>query len=101
MKFIDLLILLVFIKFSICKNKFRGEGSSRIFLSNISKFNYNEIKSLIVFGDSHSSVGTNFTDMTYSGYNRCLGKNWALQLIEINNMTLYDFAISGSPINND
>ncbi len=43
-------------------------------LSDINPFVYKNITDFIVFGDSYSQVGTNFTDMTYSGNNRSHGK---------------------------
>jgi len=70
-----------------------------LLLSNSNKFNYNDIKNLIVFGDSHSSVETNFTDMSYTGNNCSRGKNWPLHLIDIkNNTRLWDYAVGGSYI---
>jgi len=73
--------------------------SCKILLSNSTKFNYNEIKNLIVFGDSHSATGTNYTDMTYSGWNHSRGKNWPLYLKEFNkNIKLWNYAKGGSLI---
>eukprot|EP00833_Pecoramyces_ruminatium_P001778 jgi/Orpsp1_1/1175810/evm.model.c7180000055296.1 len=100
MKLIFNLILLVFIKKSLCEI-INWKDSSQILLSNYTLFNYDEITNLIVFGDSHSAVETNFTDMTYSGKNRSLGKNWPLHLIGLHNMTLWDFAVTSSTINNN
>jgi len=72
--------------------------SSTILLSNYTNFNYNEIENLIVFGDSHSAIGTNYTDMTYTGRNHSGGKNWPLYLKEFNNMKLWNYAKSSAPI---
>ncbi|KAL6593673.1 hypothetical protein U3516DRAFT_567773 [Neocallimastix sp. 'constans'] len=68
-------------------------------LSYSTNFDYNKIENLFVFGDSYSSVNTNFLDMSYTGDNRSLGKNWPLKLIELKNMKLWDFAIPASTIN--
>jgi len=75
-----------------------SNNSSVIFLSKSTKFDYNEIENLIVFGDSHSDVNTNFTDMSYTGENHSLGKNWPLHLIEFNKMKLWNYAVGCSPI---
>jgi len=80
------------------ENRDFGE-SSIILLSNSTKFDYKNIKNLIVFGDSHSSANTNFTDMTYTGDNCSQGKNWPLHLIDLNNMKLWNYAVGGSLIN--
>jgi len=82
-------------------NKIFSENndSSIVFLSNYTKFNYKEIKNLMVFGDSHSAIGTNYTDMSYSGWNQARGKNWPLYLKEFNkNITLWNYAKGGSLI---
>jgi len=71
---------------------------SDILLSNFTIFNYNKIENLIVFGDSHSAVNTNFTDMSYTGKNCSRGKNWPLYLIKLNNMTLWNFSVGGSVV---
>jgi len=67
-----------------------------VHLSNDNPFVYKDITDFIVFGDSYSQVGTNFTDMTYTGKNRSHGKNWPLQLIDIHPMQMWNFAQSGS-----
>jgi len=62
-----LLLLLLLIKLNY-GNVDKNLGSlSDILLSNFTIFNYNKIENLIVFGDSHSAVNTNFTDMSYTG----------------------------------
>ncbi|KAG4097209.1 hypothetical protein H8356DRAFT_1395032 [Neocallimastix lanati (nom. inval.)] len=53
------------------------------------KFDYNRIENLIVFGDSHSVVGTNYTDMTYTGRNHSG---------DFNNMKLWNYATPRAPI---
>jgi len=74
-------------------------NSSVILLSNSTKFDFSKIENLIVFGDSHSAVNTNFTDMSYTGVNHSGGKNWPLYMIELNkNMNLWNFAVGGSYI---
>ncbi|KAG4083691.1 hypothetical protein H8356DRAFT_967623, partial [Neocallimastix lanati (nom. inval.)] len=45
--------------------------------------------------DSHSSVQTNFTDMTYTRNNCSRGKNWPIHLIDLHNMILWDYALGG------
>ncbi|KAG4095514.1 hypothetical protein H8356DRAFT_1427112 [Neocallimastix lanati (nom. inval.)] len=65
---------------------FENKNSSIIHLSNSTKFDYHKIENLIVFGDSNSSVGTNYTDMTYTGVNHSGGKNWPLYLKDFNKM---------------
>jgi len=73
--------------------------SSLILLSNYTRFNYNYIKNLITFGDSHSDVKTNFTDMSYLGHNFNSSKTWPILLSDIHNMTLWSFATTGAVIN--
>ncbi|ORY35282.1 hypothetical protein LY90DRAFT_511706 [Neocallimastix californiae] len=75
-----------------------NKNSSLILLSNSTKFDYNKIENLIVFGDSHSAVSTNYTDMTYTGWNHSYGKNWPLHLINFHNMKLWNYAKGGSVI---
>jgi len=77
---------------------FQSKNFSLILLSNSRKFNYNRIENLIVFGDSHSAVGTNYTDMTYTGRNHSGGKNWPLYLKDFNNMKLWNYATPRAPI---
>jgi len=72
--------------------------SSVIALSDSNPFHYNKIKNLIVFGDSHSSIGTNYTDMSYSGSNHSGGNNWSLYLMEFNKMKLWSFASAGAVV---
>ena len=55
---------------------------------------------MIVFVDSHSATGTNFTDMNYTGRNHSGGKNWPLYLRDFNNMKLWNYAVGGSVIDN-
>jgi len=69
-----------------------------VHLSDDYKFVYDDITDFIVFGDSYSQVGTNFTDMTYTGKNRSHGKNWPLQLIDIHPMKMWNLAESGSTV---
>ncbi|ORX83937.1 hypothetical protein BCR32DRAFT_266662 [Anaeromyces robustus] len=78
-----------------------GKKSSITLLSKINPFQYDSITELIVFGDSLSSDDTNFRDMSMKGTNRSLGKNWPIQLTELHNMQLWNFAISGSVIDPD
>jgi len=84
------LILANIFAINISKNYFSS------FLSNSTNFNYNEIKQLVVFGDSLTDVQTNYTDMTYTGKNRSLGKNWSVYLANFHNATLWNYAVSGS-----
>jgi len=70
-----------------------------VHLSDDNKFVYKDITDYIVFGDSYSQVGTNFTDKTYTGKNRSHGKNWPLQFIDIHSMKMWNFAESGSTVN--
>jgi len=69
-----------------------------VHLSNDNPFIYERITDFVVFGDSYSLVGTNFTDMTYTGKNRSHGKNWPLQLIDLHPMDMWNFAESGSTV---
>ncbi|KAG4102900.1 hypothetical protein H8356DRAFT_929928, partial [Neocallimastix lanati (nom. inval.)] len=78
---------------------FENKNSPLVLLSNSTKFNYNKIENLIVFGDSHSTVLTNFTDMSYTGWNFSGGKNWPLYLIDFNNIKLWNYAVRGAYIN--
>jgi len=73
--------------------------SSLTLLSNYTRFNYNDIKNLITFGDSHTEVNTNFTDISYLGHNFSGSKTWQIQLSNIHNMTLWSFATSVAVIN--
>jgi len=99
MKIWNFFITVIFniIKCLSLNNSISGEYFS-FFLSNTTKFNYKEINNLIVFGDSHSAVRTNLTDMSYTGKNASRGKNWPLWLIEFNNMKLWNYAWGGSVI---
>eukprot|EP00833_Pecoramyces_ruminatium_P011467 jgi/Orpsp1_1/1185499/evm.model.c7180000094088.1 len=91
MKFTYLLILLITYLIKIFAKNFKisGGGYSEVFLSNVTKFNYDEIKNLVVFGDSHSSNKSKFDKKR---------KTWPIQLTNIHNMTLWDFAIGGSVV---
>ena len=81
------------------KNEILEKKNSVIMLSNSSKFDYNKIENLIVFGDSQSSVDTNFTDMSYTGNSHSGGKNWPLYLLKFNNnMKLLNFATRGAVV---
>lgn len=75
-----------------------SKWSSAILLSNYTKFDYNKIKNLIVFGDSHSAVSTNFTNMSYTGNGHTGGKNWSIYLSEFNKMKLWNFATYGAVV---
>jgi len=75
-----------------------GCKASEVYMSETESFNFSKIENLIVFGDSLSDVKTNFNDMTYTGVNCALGDNWPLQLINLKEMTLWNFAIGGSVI---
>ncbi|KAG4102877.1 hypothetical protein H8356DRAFT_1420714 [Neocallimastix lanati (nom. inval.)] len=84
------------------KNEISEKKKSLVMLSSSSKFDYNKIENLIVFGDSHSSVDTNFTDMSYTGNNHSGGKNWPLYLLEFNNnMKLLNFASRGAVVDSN
>ena len=67
-------------------------------LSYVNPFIYDHITDFVVFGDSYSLVGTNFTDMTYSGKNRSHGKNWPLQLLDLHPMQMWNFAEPGTTV---
>ncbi|ORY63645.1 hypothetical protein LY90DRAFT_505306 [Neocallimastix californiae] len=83
-------------------NEISEKKNSVIMLSNSSKFDYNKIENLIVFGDSHSSVNTNFIDMSYSGNSHSRGKNWPLHLLDFNNkLKLLNFASSGAVVDSN
>ncbi|ORY54136.1 hypothetical protein LY90DRAFT_670219 [Neocallimastix californiae] len=89
-------IFVLIIKYVIASVK--GQDTSILFLSNTTIFNYNDITELVVFGDSFSSVDTNYKDMSYTGENRSGGKNWPLQLKDMHNVTLWDFAARGAVV---
>jgi len=94
-----LFLSLVFIIIKNVLSAVRGRDSSLVLLSNVGQpFNYDRISNLVVFGDSMSSTGTNFTTMGYSGYNLSGGKNWPLQLITLHRMNLWNFAVSGAVV---
>jgi len=76
-----------------------SSSSSLTLLSNYTRFNYNDIKNLVTFGDSHTEVNTNFTDMSYLGHNFSGSKTWQIHLSDSHNMTLWSFATSGAVIN--
>jgi len=67
-------------------------------LSSSNPFSYDRITDFVVFGDSYSLVGTNFTDMTYTGKNRSYGKNWPLQLLDLHPMQMWNFAEAGTTV---
>jgi len=94
----NILLFIILLWVGIKANDRELNDLSIILLSNSTKFNYNEIKNLMIFGDSHSAVGTNYTDMSYSGKNLSGGKNWPLYLKEFNNMKLWNYAIGRAPI---
>ncbi|ORX75619.1 hypothetical protein BCR32DRAFT_296800 [Anaeromyces robustus] len=75
-----------------------GYKASKVYLSEKEPFDFNTVENLIVFGDSLSTVETNFTDMTYTGENNAFGDDWPLQLLNLKEMVLWDFAVSGSVI---
>jgi len=79
-----------------------GNEESSIYLSKKDYFfNFNSLKNLIVFGDSFSSVETNFDDMTYTGKNEAQGDIWPILLAKNNkDIKLWDFAVSGAVIDN-
>jgi len=74
----------------------QGHVHSHFLSSSNLTFDYSIIKDLIVFGDSYSDVNTNYDNMTYTGENHSGGKNWPLQLIELHDMFLWDFAYGGA-----
>jgi len=84
-------------------NAFALEGSktSITYFSNTKEFNYSKFTELVVFGDSLSSDGTNFFDMSYSGENSSFGDNWPIQLKNLHNMTLWNFSVNGAVIDPD
>jgi len=91
---------MIFEDYKIPEVNYDNRNSSIILLSNSTTFNYSKIENLIVFGDSHSVIDTNFIDMTYTGLNHSRGKNWPLYLIEFNHMKLWNYALGTSVINN-
>lgn len=95
--YLAIFLIILFIKNNYAKPKKKFPKKSQIILlSDETQFKYKEIKNLIIFGDSHSSTFTNYTDMTYSQNIR--GKNWPLFLIELNNMKLWNFSYAGSVV---
>ncbi|ORX42383.1 hypothetical protein BCR36DRAFT_337550 [Piromyces finnis] len=100
MKIYNFLFSSLFIFTNVFSEKIKPEwgGSADVFLSNSNTFQYSKISNLIVFGDSHSQVGTNFKDMTYTGKNQSGGKNWPLYLMKLNNMKLWNYGVSRSVI---
>jgi len=50
----------------------------------------------MIFGDSYSDVHTNYENMTFTGENFSGGKSWPLQLIDLHDMYLWNFAYSGA-----
>ncbi|KAG4092915.1 hypothetical protein H8356DRAFT_949919, partial [Neocallimastix lanati (nom. inval.)] len=76
-----------------------NKNSPLLLLFNSTKFDYNMIENLIIFGDSHSAVFTNFTDMSYIGWNYFGSKNWPLYLIDFNKIKLLNYAVRGASIN--
>jgi len=93
------LCIIIFLCIGIKANEINSNEFSVTMLSNSTKFNYKEIKNLIVYGDSHSATGTNYTDMSYTGKNASHGKNWPLWLKNFNNMKLWNYAKSCAVVN--
>jgi len=78
-----------------------NKNSSIVLLSSYTKFDYNKIENLIVFGDSHSFAGNEFTTKNYSSKYLKKHRNWPIKLIEFHKMKLYSFAESGSVIDSN
>lgn len=85
--------LLIIVKLIFCFNT--GKESSIFYLSSNNTFNYNSINNFVVFGDSHSHQGTNFTTMEPSKKLIDYQKNWPLYLSDIHKMKLWNYAIPG------
>ncbi|KAG4087757.1 hypothetical protein H8356DRAFT_1727902 [Neocallimastix lanati (nom. inval.)] len=90
--FILLLIIIIQNAYAVIK----GKDSSLTLLSKTSIFKYDNIKDLIVFGDSLSSVNTNFSDMTYNIKGISEGEKWPIHLAKANGMKLWNYAVSGA-----
>jgi len=97
------LLLFGFIIALTINNAFALEGSktSITYLSSTNKFKYSSLTNLVVFGDSLSSIDTNFFDMSYTGNNLSQGDNWTVQLKDLRNMTLWNFSVAGAVIDPD
>lgn len=95
------LLLLIFLKLSSSLDTnadLSGKLTSTVLISKHTEFNYNNIKNLVVFGDSHSFMGTNYDNMTYSKDLLADRLNWPLRLTKIHNMTLYNYAANGAVV---
>jgi len=98
------IFLIGFIIMLIIKNAFaylEGSKTSTTYLSSTNNFNYHNITELVVFGDSLSAIHTNFNDMTYTGINNSKGESWTVHLANLNNMTLWNYSVSGACIDKD
>jgi len=78
-----------------------GSKTSTPYLSSTNKFNYRNITELVVFGDSLSAIQTNFEDMSYIKQIDPQGESWSIHLAGLNNMTLWNYAVSGACIDKD
>jgi len=78
-----------------------GNEASSIYLSKKdSLFDFNSLKNFVIFGDSLSSVDTNYDDMSYTGKNDAKGDNWPILLSKNGDITLWDFAAPGAVVDN-
>lgn len=81
----------------------RGNSNSLKFVSNVKPFNFTEIKNLITFGDSYTSLQVNFDDMTYDkniDRDNIMHK-WTLVMERKYNKTLWNFAVGGSVVDRE
>jgi len=90
--------ILVLLQIIFANGSKKGSETSTAYLSETNVFNYNNIKDLVVLGDSFSSTGTNYHTMKYSGANVSGGKNWPLQLLKYHKMKLWNFAKVGAVV---
>jgi len=93
-------IYLIFYIFLLLLFKCKGyiinidEGeSAEVLLSKDREFNYDYIENLVVFGDSHSQVKTNYTDMTYTFNNGGSDLKWPLHFINYKNLTFWSYSL--------
>ncbi|ORX61256.1 hypothetical protein BCR36DRAFT_315816 [Piromyces finnis] len=77
----------------------KGSESSFTYMSGTTPFKYSEFKDIVIYGDSYTTVSTNYNTMEYTGENLSKGKNWPQHLIDpIHPMKMWNFAANGAVV---
>ncbi|ORX84870.1 hypothetical protein BCR32DRAFT_217495 [Anaeromyces robustus] len=87
-------IFIILINAAFCVKK--GSESSFSYKSETTTFKYSELKDIVIFGDSYTTVSVDFETMTYTGLNLSGGKNWPQFLIDMHLMKMWNYAVGGA-----